>query len=207
MRLFFLSMIIFISCNNMPKKDSSKLCTEFYQLNKGKSFDYLFDVTIGTSRVQSIYDENLNKYDLMFKTIGIYDVEAMGYVTVPIFNSRVSESEFDSTFQNFNQQTKDLLSVKLGFGSQKKLFTSYIDFIDRTLEQYYKIETPKWYSGKNVIVEGNPTLGKFITFTLNDKCNCYYLKDPNSLSQYWFEYFKKLNKLDSNWFYEAKNSK
>ena len=202
MVFFFLGINILVSsCNNMDS-DNTHLCKEFYKLNEGKIFDRLFDVSIGNGRVTSIYDPKSNKYDLYFKTIGVFNSDTKEYINLPVFDKKATLSGMDSAFKCCNQKTKDFLSNKLQVNSESDLFNAYVGYVNLVLKQYYEIETPDGYSSNNIIIDGNPILGEFITFKLNEKCKCYYLESPHSLNQYWSDYFKKLNKLDSKWYYE-----
>jgi hypothetical protein len=50
----------------------------------------------------------------------------------------------------------------------------------------------------------NPNRGKFIEFTLDEKCKVYYLEDATTLTPYWKDKFSKLQKVDEKWYYECK---
>ena len=201
--LFRIGFVILILSCNQKSIDENKLCYEFYQLNKTKSFQAFSDVVIGKGRVRNVYDKSSNQYELNIYTIGVYSRERNGYVSLPVFKIGATFSEKASVFNSCNQQTKKILSEKLNITAKDQLLYSYIEYINILLNSYYKIETPSWYNSKNVVVEGNPTLGKFITFTLNKNSKCYYLEDKRTLNPYWSKYFNGLKKLDSNWYYET----
>ncbi len=61
MTVFALAIIMAISSCDQKQPDSYKLCKDFYQLNKDKSFEGLYDVSIGTSRVMNVYDKSSNQ--------------------------------------------------------------------------------------------------------------------------------------------------
>lgn len=201
--LFF--AIIFITSGCSQKKiDPSKLCREFYQLNKNKTFDCLYDVYIG-GRVISIYDKSSNQYEEFPKRIEVYDFKSKEYIIIPIYKKGATLIEKDSIYKEYDPKIYTFLADKLKITSQKELFEAYIKYVDSVLSKYYDIETPKWYSNKRVIIDGTPQFGKFLTFTLNtstNKCKVYYLADRTSLSPYWIRHFDKIQKLDSNWYYE-----
>jgi hypothetical protein len=84
---------------------------------------------------------------------------------------------------------------------------------DSTRSLNEKIEFTKKYTQKidslykdlGVInSKSNPKMGKFIEFTLSNKCNVYYLADVSTLNPYWKDKFSKLKKVDKNWYYECK---
>lgn len=193
---------VFIGCNSV-ERNSTSLCKEFYSLNNKKMFNELYNVVIGKGRVSSVYNATFKQYDLIFKYIDVFDSANSEFVTLPILDHWESISEFDSIFRTFSPQEKDFLLNKFGNISQKELFISYSKYVRNILKTYYQIETPKWFSSRNVVIDGNPLLGKFITFTLSNNCKCYFLENPNTLNPYWSNYFKKLNKLDAHWYFET----
>ena len=202
--LIIIILILNYNCNQ-SKIDSTKLANEFYELNKDKNFDELFDVSIGGGRINSVYIDSINQYELFFKTIALYDIKSDGYITIPFFIDTTNETK-DSIFKNLDNQTKIFLFDKFGATSEMDLFNSYFKYLNKVIVQYNQIETPKWYSYKNVATMGNSRLGRFIIFSLNTPnkiVRCYYIKDFNSLSKYWSNYFKEINKLENNkWYWD-----
>lgn len=87
------------------------------------------------------------------------------------------------------------------------MFGAYSHYVDSIYAKYDGLKTPSWYNNKNVIVEGNPRLGKFVTFTLKtnkEVCKCYFVRDKSTLTPYWSRHFNRINKLDSaGWYYEV----
>lgn len=180
--LVFGFFTIFSSC--MQKEiDDEKLCTKFFELNKGKSFDILYDVAIGGRRGKSIYDKSTNKYEYTFNTIDVYDAKSDEFLMLPIYRKNATLAEKDSVQENLSEKVKNYLLIKYGIDS--KISKSYIKYIDKLLIQYYNIEIPNELGFKNVVIEGHPRSGEFITFTLNDTCKVYYLKDNSEVSDYW----------------------
>jgi len=203
LKMLSLWAILFVSAVNCSQKemDPKELCEEFYQLNKDRSFDGLFDVSIGSGRVLSVYDKSANQYDLAFKAISVFDTIQKNYVNLLVFKREASLSEKDSVFEKIEPGVRDFLARKFRVQSED-LFDSYVKYVDNLYMKYDVIKTPEWFNYKDVVVEGNPSLGKFITFTLNEKVKVYYLADQSSLSQYWSKHFKEISKINEEWYYE-----
>ncbi|WP_025762931.1 hypothetical protein [Dyadobacter tibetensis] len=69
----------------------------------------------------------------------------------------------------------------------------------------YAKKLDKIYRELGVIdLESTPKLGRFIEFTLDERCKVYYLEDSSTLTPYWKDKFSKLQKVDDKWFYECK---
>jgi len=211
MTSFILVIMMFISSCEQKEIDADKLCKEFYQLNMGKNFDGLYDVLIANSRVRSVYDESVDQYDYFFPIISVYDFKSENFITIPVFKKGANLAEKDSIFKRCDQRTKAFLSDKLKATSEKDLLAAYIQYVDSIYIKYYNIKTPKWHSSKNVIVEGHPRTGKFITFTLKTLtkiCKCYFVSDKSSLNEYWSTHFSSMKKLDDKgWYYEISDNK
>lgn len=206
-KMLALGFVMFLLGCSQKQMDTNKLCKEFYQLNKGKDFDGLFDVSIGSGRVSSVFDESTNQYDLIFKSIAVFDTTSKDYIILPVFKREGTLAEKDSVFKSIKPEVKNFLMRKLSVTHEAGLFDSYVEYVDKVYEKYYSITTPKFFSYKNIVLEGNPRVGKFVTFELTEKIKIYYVADSNSLTQYWIKHFSKLNKLDSNWFYEVTEDK
>ncbi len=198
-----LSFIILISSCTQKQIDNDILCIKFYKLNKDKNFDVLFNVAIGGRRVTSVYDESSNQYEYIFNTIDIYDYMSDIFFILPLYERDATLTEKDSIFKKVNKEARSYLSKKYKVNSKAELFDSFVKFVENVYIEYDNIETPEGFGFKNVIIEGNPRSGKFITFVLNDQCKVYYLADNCSLTEYWQKYFRKLNKLDDKWYYEV----
>ena len=110
--------------------------------------------------------------------------------------------EQDSAFKQVSQEARKVLSRKYGELSEGELFHSYVEYVKMLYDKYDNIKTPQLHSSKNVIVEGIPSTGKFLRFTLSDQCKVYYLVDKSSLNEYWGKHFGKLKKLDNHWYYQ-----
>ena len=80
----------------------------------------------------------------------------------------------------------------------------YRSFIKKFKSEYGSINVPNYYKHTNVLVQGNPNLGRFIEFTLDEKCSVFYLEDAATLSPYWKDKFSRLQKVDEKWYYECK---
>ncbi len=196
--------MVFLSSCTSKEIDPYVLCREFYQLNKNKNFTGLFDVTIGVRRVGQVFSDSLNQYELVFNTIEVFDPITQNHKTLPVFKRGTSLAEKDSIFRRIQPDTKNFLMTRLEVSSEVFLFDSYVTFVDTIYKNYYNVVTPKSYSLKNVVLEGHPSGGKFISFPLMEGVDIYYLEDPNSLTEYWKTYFGKLDKFDDYWFYEIK---
>ncbi len=98
--------------------------------------------------------------------------------------------------------------------SDSILYKSVLRFTeDKILDSNEKIGLAKKYAQKidNIYKslgvinsKSNPHLGKFIEFTLDEKCKVYYLEDATTLTPYWKDKFSKLRKVDEKWYYECK---
>ena len=142
----------------------------------------------------------------------VRSMEQMAMSIPSLVDSRLSDccNEFliplFKSFKNLDNQTEIFLFDKFGATSEMDLFDSYFKYLNKVIVQYNQIETPKWYSYKNVATMGNSRLGRFIIFSLNTPnkiVRCYYIKDFNSLSKYWSNYFKEINKLENNkWYWD-----
>ncbi len=98
--------------------------------------------------------------------------------------------------------------------SDSLLYKSVLRFTEeKSLNSNEKIELAKKYVQKIdsiyrslgvVNSKSNPHLGKFIEFTLDEKCNVYYLENSSTLTPYWKDKFSKLQKVDEKWYYECK---
>lgn len=195
-------LIMFSSCEQ-KQFDNVALCKEFYELNKGKDFEGLFDIAMGGRRGESIFDESSRQYFFVFYQIDIYDTKSEKFNVLPIFKRGASSIEQDSAFIQVSSEAINILSRKHGDTlSRRELLLPYVEYINMLYEKYDNIKTPQLHSSRNVVVEGIPSSGKFIRFTLNDNCKVYYLADRSSLTKYWQKHFDKINKLDENWYYE-----
>lgn len=203
-----LTLTMVVSECSQKEMSGSELCDEFYRLNKDRKWEELFDVSIGSGRITNVYDRSKNKYDLVFNTIAVFDTASKEYFILPVFKKNASDIQKDSAFNQITAESKNLLSRKLGTVPEK-LFVSYVHYINAIYDKYYSIETPDSYGSKNVVLQGNPSLGKFIKFTLNDAVSVYYVADASTLNQYWLERFNTLRKLSESedWFCEISESK
>ncbi|MDW3193112.1 MAG: hypothetical protein R8G66_12140 [Cytophagales bacterium] len=178
------------------------LCQEFYLLNKDKNFSNLLDVAIGGRRGKSEYDKDLNKYEYNFYQIDLYDKGLQQFVVIPVYKKGATFSEKRSFFSQLSNEGHNVLSKKMTTDLDSVSFDAYVANVDQIYEDYYNIRTPVNYNFKNVIVEGNPSSGSFITFILRDTCKVYYVLDRNDLDERWKRRFLKMEKLGSNWYYE-----
>lgn len=199
--LLLTSMITF-GCSHR-EIDSYQLCKDFYELNKRKNFDGLYDVSIGVGRTSAKYSASSKQYDLFFNTIAVFDEESKGHRTIPVFKRGASLAERESSFQKITPEAKEFLVRKLGT-IDSSLFDSYVKYIDDVYERYYDITTPANNNYKNVVMESHPRLGKFLTFALNDKAKVHYIHcvDSSALNEYWPKYFRTLRPLGENWYCE-----
>lgn len=202
---FALVLAMLMSRCSQKEIASNKLCDEFYQLNKSRDFEGLFDVNIGSGRVMNVYDESANRYDLIFNTIAVFDTVSNEYFILPVFKKGASQVQKDSAFNKVPSESRSFLIRKLGTTSEE-LFDNYVLYVNKVYDKYYSIKAPKSYSGKNVPLQGNPSLGKFIKFTLNDKVNIYYVADASTLNDYWSKRFNSVHRLDEDWFCEITES-
>lgn len=195
-----LSLIVMFSCSQR-EIDSYQLCKEFYELNKRKKFDVLYDVSIGVRRTSSEYDESSHQNHLIFNSIEVFDAESKKDITIPVFNRGASLVEQDSIFRKIKPEVKEFLVRKLG-NPDSVLFDSYVEYISDVYQKYYDIATPPGNNYKNIVVESHPRTGKFITFALNDKVKVYYVADSSTLNDYWSKRFNGLKRLDKDWYCE-----
>jgi hypothetical protein len=199
MCVLFIVMLIGCSQNQIDQKE---LCKEFYQLNQNKDFEEFFDLAIGCKRIRSVYDKSSNAYDMVFNDICIFDADSDEYITVPVFDREASQSEKDSVFRSSSNEVVNFFTRRFDQANMDTLSKMYVNYIDLIYDKYYALELPDNLGFKNIVLEGNPRVGKFITFTLNQRCKVYYLADPKSLTDYWRKYLDQLEQLDENWYYE-----
>lgn len=193
----------FVSCAK-KETDSNKLCQSFYRLNEAKHFDALYDVKIGYSRTKSIYDKFLRRNRIIFMDFDVYDNDTEEYVSMPIFVKNATLIQKKAAFDRISKNAKNLLKKKFGKSTSNSMLSIYVTYINDIWNCYDQIETPKELWSENIQIEGNPSLGKFITFTLNTKSRCFYVKDETSLTQYWLKFFKQSGKFDDHWYYSTK---
>lgn len=197
-----LASIITFSCSDR-KIDSYQLCKEFYELNRQKSFDGLYDVSIGTGRRSFKDAESSKQSDMVFYTIAVFDEESKQHTTIPVFKRGASFAEQESSFRKITPEGKEFLVRKLGT-IDSSLFDSYVKYIDDVYQKYYDITIPTEFNCKNVVMESHPRIGKFLTFVLNDKTKVHYIHyvDSSALNEYWPKYFRTLRSLGANWYCE-----
>lgn len=195
-----LTSMTMLSCSHR-EIDSYQLCKEFYELNKQKSFDGLYDVSIGVGRTSAEYAESSRQYDLLFNSIAVFDEESKQHITIPVFKRGASLAKQDSIFRNIKPEVKEFLARKLGT-IDSSLFDSYVKYIDDVYQKYYDITTPTDNNYKNVVMESHPRTGKFLTFVLNDKAKVHYVADSSTLNEYWSKRFQTLRSLGANWYCE-----
>jgi len=200
---FIFGLFIVLSSCSQKKVCNERLCIRFIELNKGKNFDGLYDVAVGGRRVNCIYDESSNRYEIVFIVIDVYDYKSDEFFMLPLFKRDATMTEMDSAFNKVCQVAKIFLSEKYDISSETEIFDSYIDYVKMFYVKYDNIEVPKDLGSTNVLIEGHPRTGKFITFFLREECIVYYLADSSTLNEYWKKYFKKLNKLDDKWYFEV----
>jgi hypothetical protein len=107
------------------------------------------------------------------------------------------------SFEYFNFQ---LGSDSVIYNSVIKLDTSKFHTDKERIEiaKNYSKRIDFLYKDLGVInSKSNPYLGKFIEFTLDEKCKVYYLEDASTLKPYWKNKFSRLKKVDNKWFYEC----
>ena len=184
MMLFLICIQCLFSCSVSSPKDMDSLCQDFCKLNKGQKFRLLFETSTANSRFKNGIPTE----------IGVYCKEVQGsFMTIPLtFKELKSRNLYGSShfYECKNNSLEDSL-----------FFTKYISDFNNEDSQ---IKVPPYYQYEKPKTHGNPHLGKFIEFTLDEKCSVYYLEDANSLTPYWKDKFSKLQKVDNEWYYECK---
>ena len=205
LRFIALLSVVVLLVNCVQKKmDASRLCMEFYQLNKNKNFDGLFDVAIAKDRVKSVYNDSLRQNEMFFNWIAVFDSDSGFYVRVPVFRRGADIINKKSVFRSLTPSVRRFLTAKLSVKSDTAaLYDSYVNYIESTYAKYYGIAVPPENNNKNIGIEGNPMVGKFITFDLTKTAKVYYLADKSSPNEYWSTHFNKITKIDQNWYYEV----
>jgi hypothetical protein len=198
-----LAISVTMSSCSQKEINQYELCEEFYELNKGKDFDGIYDVSIGVRRTSAEYDESSNQNHLIFNSIEVFDAESKKDITIPVFKMGASLAEQDSIFRKIKPEVKEFLVRKLGDPVDSVLFDSYIRYISDVYQKYYDITAPTNNNYKNIVVESHPRTGKFITFILNDRAKVYYVADSTTLNEYWSKRFNTLKRLDKDWYCEV----
>lgn len=178
-KIILLALNALLACSSSNKYDSEKLCRDFCELNKNNKFSLLFEVSTG------------NRFTLGKPTyIAVYCPYVKGfYINIPL---KVEELSVRRLYKSeYFYRCKNGGKKDIGF------YKGYIKNFDR---EYEAIKIPDYCNNKRVLVEGNPRLGRFIEFTLNDKCTVYYLEDVETLTPYWKDKFDKLKKIDKKWY-------
>ena len=180
-------LLTFIQCAyscsmNKNKGIDDSLCKDFCKLNKEQKFNILFETSTANSRFKNGSPTE----------IGVYCKDVNGFfITIPLKLEELKGRKlYESSlfYECKNKGHEDTLIFK--------------KFISDFNEEYNRIKVPLNYLYSKPKIEGNPHLGKFIEFTLNDKCKVYYLDDAQSLTPYWKDKFKKLHQVDKKWYYE-----
>lgn len=198
----FFALTINVNCKQ-PQVSQNELCYQFYKLNKDIEFQELYSLNIG-GRYNSEFDKIANQYNLSFNYVEDYDLKASQFITIPVFFRWSNDVEKKIAFNKCSTEVKEYLKEKFKSVSDSDLFLSYVNYVERILKEYYNIKTPSFYNNKSVATEGNPSLGKFITFKLSDKTRCFYLRERIGLSPYWLNFFSKAKKFSDHWYYEIK---
>jgi hypothetical protein len=173
---------------------------EFYKLNRTNHFDGLYNIMLD-SRFDSYYDDKTKQNILLFDHLFVYDRNSNKYLYLPIFQVNSSLVEKKRSFQRCNSETREFLFKELKGTKPELLPVLYNKYIDSLLLMYSTIKTPVFHNNKNVRIIGNPSLGNFIEFELNNKVSCFYLKDRSGLTTYWAAFFNRGRKLDEHWYY------
>jgi hypothetical protein len=167
----------FYSCN---KKEN--LTYNFIQKSKNKDLSRLINVIIEAREVRNdtlryYYSHNFIGND----TIDIPSIE--------FFDDLVNENK-EHYFLCFDKLSKYSGDSTINKQEYARRYAQKIDII---------------YKDLGVInSKSNPNLGKFIEFTLDEKCKVYSLENISNLNTYWKEKFSTLKKVDDKWFYECK---
>lgn len=193
--------IVLSNCSE-NKIDSRKLCLEFIELNKHNDFDGLYNISIEDIRLESIYNKKSKQYEYMFNAVDIYDFKTEEFFILPLFRKNSTIIEKKETYKKVSNKAKQYLSETYSISAESDIFDSFNNYVEIFYTNYDSIITPNWFGFKNVVFEGNPRLGKFITFILNEECKIYYLADANSLSEYWQKHFNRIKKYNDEWYYE-----
>ena len=203
MKYYFLILIavLFSQCSGKIV-DERFLCQEFYNLNKEKSLEFFFDISIDCGRLTASYNKSTSKADLHINRICIFDSDSNRFMSMPIFQSGDSFSRKDSIFQKISDWNKLYLSKRYGIEEGDSVTIYYQRYVDSFNVYYSSLRMPKSLDYSNIVFKGNPRLGRFITFTLNKKSKVYYLEDRESLTDYWSKRFDNMQRLDEKWFYE-----
>jgi hypothetical protein len=75
--------------------------------------------------------------------------------------------------------------------------------IEKFIKEYKNIDVPSYYKFKKPKIEGNPKIGNFITFQLNETSTVYFLKDSVGLSPYWLNKFSTTKRYNKNWYFDC----
>ena len=180
-----ISFLVFIllACSSPNVQDSEKLCKDFCSLNKDKrDLSVLFNVNI----------EARNERNKEFHYYYSHILICGDTLIVPSFEFFDHFYKEDSTI--YNKNFVKLCKCNGVEGKASLVFSKeYAKKIDKIYKELAVIN-----------IKSNPNLGRFIEFKLNTNCTVYHLGDSTTLNSYWKEKFRKLKKVDNNWYYETK---
>lgn len=192
--------LILLSCSG-DHTSNDNLPFDFYKLNKDKNFDELFNVIISTRSMKATL--NPKPLSASYYKISYFDSLINDYILFPIVKYPFNKSAITFSFERCDEKCKEFLRRKYNLNTNNEILSKYIELIGRIINEYHQIGVPEYYAYKAVFqVSGNPKLGSFIQFKLNEKTICFYLKNnPTIKHKYWKEMFSSIKKIDDNWYY------
>lgn len=199
--LYLILCIVLSGCDKKPGSD--QLAREFYELNKSRRFDALYNVMLD-NRWDSYFDEKLNQHVLLFDHVFVFDADSSKYLRLPLFRIGASPDEKINSFNQCGKSVKAYLNKVLHVRTAGELASEYVKYVDSIRLQYDAIKTPRFHNNANVRIVGDPSLGKFIRFELNDKVSCFYLGERKGLTSYWDDFFSAGRMYDEHWYYSIK---
>jgi hypothetical protein len=201
----FLFVLICTTCTS-EKTDYGSLCTDFWSLNKARSFDELANILIESRNTE--YDQDKKIYNVFIYNYSVYDSSSRQYIKFPLYKDHSNWNEVIEAFNDCDDKGKMLLGkVSNVVKSEQELIKVYYDHTNRIISHYNKIVLPKEYHyGSVLMVQGRPQYN-MITFKLSKGVYVYFFKYPEVLTKDYFkDILQNTTKLDNHWYYKIEHS-
>ncbi len=194
--LIYFSIIFSMSCStSLTEEGNIEICKKFYEANKHKNMDIFYGTQIQAIRTQG--EDNSKKYAWINKFL-LYDVttETSDY----IFASRYTVS-WDYFLKNDSAAYLSIYQKRFGT-SPTTTKLKCLEYSINLVNRYYDLKIPTYEISGIYAVVSKPTNGNFVALHLTKYHHLYYVPELNKINKIeWKNYFMKLKKFDTNWYY------
>ena len=200
--IIFFSILFLWRCTTI-KIDDLKLCQEFYELNKNNSLNNLSKLSIEVRNME--FSSDINKYQIKFYFVGIYDTVKRGYIKIPVLELNYAPEKRIDALKRCDEDCKSLLKQEYNFINEQDLPKILEGFTHKVKVDFNNIQLPKQYPYTNVLeVQGEPFYG-IIIFKLTDNAFVYYVSNINKFD---IKYLPNTAiKLDEYWYYNIEKKR